>query len=227
MAVELKQVREILQAEEPNYTRAARLGPEILPHLEQLILTADALLASKAAYLASQIEDEKSVELLKHAASRPEPQVRVAAAAWAGNAPAGEETLAALLVDPDEGVVKAALTAARGSKALVLQPLLQEVAASRGSSLLMGLANEALASAQSAARPDELSGAGEMIGDFPSLTAALPAPEERGAAEMKGEGVGDLTAAGTPLVSLTGAATRAVESADLKSHRRRPPRASA
>jgi HEAT repeat protein len=77
-----------------------------LPHLDTLVKTADAMLASKATYLASLIQDERSINVLKTAASSKYPEVRVAAAAGARNlnVTAAEEILLKLLVDTDAGV---------------------------------------------------------------------------------------------------------------------------
>lgn len=111
MTITLEQVRAALEPEEPNYERAARFGPEALPHLQTLIRTGDAMLASKAAYLAGVIRDEGSAEVLKEAARSEHPTVRVAAAAAARhlNVAASSEVLQALLSDGDTGVRKVAL----------------------------------------------------------------------------------------------------------------------
>ena len=55
MPVTMKQVRAALDPEEPDYEKAAKLGPEALPHLEKLISRKDPNLASKAASLAGMI----------------------------------------------------------------------------------------------------------------------------------------------------------------------------
>jgi hypothetical protein len=111
MTVTLEQVRAALEPEEPNYEQAARFGPEALPHLQTLIREGDQMLASKAAYLAGLIRDEKSAEVLKEAARSKHPVVRVAAAAAARhlNVSASSEVLHTLLGDGDMGVRKVAL----------------------------------------------------------------------------------------------------------------------
>ena len=78
MVVTMKQVREELDPDEPDYMKAAELGVEALPHLEEIVKTGDALLASKAAYLASLIPDEKSITVLKIASMSNFPEVRAA-----------------------------------------------------------------------------------------------------------------------------------------------------
>jgi hypothetical protein len=110
MAVTMTDVREALDPEEPNYKRAAALGPDALPHLEVLVTTAEPMLASKATYLASLIEDVRAGDVLDKAAQHADPVVRVAAAAAAVNlagAPAGD-LLRRLADDPDAGVRKVA-----------------------------------------------------------------------------------------------------------------------
>jgi hypothetical protein len=110
MPVTMEDVRAALDPEEPNYPKAARLGPEALPHLKELVNSGDAMLASKAAYLASLIADEGATDVVEHAARRSEPIVRVAAAAAAANlaGAAGERVLRSLATDTDPGVRKVA-----------------------------------------------------------------------------------------------------------------------
>ena len=79
MSVSMKDVREILDADEPNYEDVPDLGTEALPHLEQLIGGDDALLASKATYAASLIPGGS--DAVETATDSPDPVVRVAAAA--------------------------------------------------------------------------------------------------------------------------------------------------
>lgn len=115
MTVTIADVRAALDPEEPDYERAAQLGPDALPHLEHLIRTAEPLLASKAAYLASLILDVSTVDVLSVAFQRTEPEVRVAAVAGARNLPSPEADLliARALQDQDLGVRKVALKSMR------------------------------------------------------------------------------------------------------------------
>jgi hypothetical protein len=111
MAVTMKQVRAVLDPEEPDYASGAALGPEALPHLDALVNAGDQMLASKAAYLASLIADPRSADVVQKAARSANPAVRVAAAAAAPNLKAGgEEVLRGLAGDPDGGVRKVART---------------------------------------------------------------------------------------------------------------------
>ncbi len=82
MATTEAQVRAYLEPEEPNYkAAAAALGAEALPVLETLVQGADPLLASKAAYLASLVPDERAARVLEQASRSEHATVRVAAAA--------------------------------------------------------------------------------------------------------------------------------------------------
>jgi HEAT repeat protein len=109
--VATEQVREILEAEEPDYERAASLGPGILPQLETLVNGPDVGLAAKAASLAGLVAREESVPVLEQAARRQERVVRVAAAAATRHMPPSTVTpvLRTLLEDGDEGVRRMAL----------------------------------------------------------------------------------------------------------------------
>jgi hypothetical protein len=111
MAVTMEDVRAALDPEEPDYTNAAQLGPQALPHLEVMVSSGDTMLASKAAYLASLIKGgAKSAEIVATAAQSSDPAVRVAAAAAASNlSPSGANAvLLELVADPDPGVRKVA-----------------------------------------------------------------------------------------------------------------------
>jgi len=111
MAVSIKQVRSALEPDEVDYTQAARLGADALPHLHALIRGPDPMLASKAAYLAGLIADERSTAVVQEAASRREPVIRIAAATGAGHLPpsAASSVLLSLLNDADVGVRRAAI----------------------------------------------------------------------------------------------------------------------
>jgi hypothetical protein len=110
MAVTMKNIRAALDPEEPDYQEAAKLGAPALPHLEALVTSDDAMLASKATYLASLIKNKKSAAIVERAAHSDVPAVRVAAAAAASNlaAPEADTVLVALVGDPDPGVRKVA-----------------------------------------------------------------------------------------------------------------------
>jgi hypothetical protein len=117
MSVTIAKVRALLDVDEPNYAEAAKLGPQAVPLLETLVREGDAMLASKATYLASLIQSDRSLDVVKAAAESSDPVVRVAAAAALRNLPDAprDEVLSGLLGDEDPGVRKAALKAAPAS----------------------------------------------------------------------------------------------------------------
>jgi hypothetical protein len=107
MPVTMEEVVNQLDREEPNYTQAAQLGSEALPHLITLIQGGNLGLAAKAASLAGTINAGQSADVLEMAARHPEPVVRVAAAASAKNLTSIPTSLAMqLLNDSDSGVRK-------------------------------------------------------------------------------------------------------------------------
>ena len=111
MPVTMKQVRAALDPEEPDYEKAAKLGPEALPHLEKLIARKDPNLASKAASLAGMIKDERAARVVEKAAKHEDVRVRVAAVYSAQFLPPEDASrvLTAALSDKDVGVQKVAL----------------------------------------------------------------------------------------------------------------------
>jgi HEAT repeat protein len=105
LVVTLEHVIAVLSPDEPNYKGAAQLSPDWLPHLEVLIKN-DPSLAAKAAYLASLIQDERSVSIIDLAAKSSIREVRVTAAYAVKNLrfKAIDDILNILKDDPDEGV---------------------------------------------------------------------------------------------------------------------------
>jgi HEAT repeat protein len=123
MAMSFAQVRHMLLAFEPDYPAMARLGPQLLPHLRQLVSGRDKMLASKAAYLASLVDHPQAVDVVRAAAQSASAPVRVAAAGALRNLrhPAAAGAILALLNDRDPGVRKFAVkaSAARPNSALL------------------------------------------------------------------------------------------------------------
>ncbi|RLK55239.1 hypothetical protein [Actinokineospora cianjurensis] len=81
MAVTMQHVRQQLSAQEVDYSTAAELGDDALPHLEELASRADTVLACKALYLASLIGGPRSTEIIASAADHADPIIRIAASA--------------------------------------------------------------------------------------------------------------------------------------------------
>ena len=132
MAITMKDVRAFLDPEEPNYAAAAKsLGPAALPFLLELVRGGDLGPASKATYLASLINSDRSVEVIEAAAATNEPILRVAAASGLQNLKTAhaERLLNILKSDPDPGVrkvmVKSAAHVSSPRVAAVLKQLAQ------------------------------------------------------------------------------------------------------
>jgi hypothetical protein len=125
VSVTMKQVRAHLDRDEPDYPAAAQLGVDAIPHLVQLVVGSDPMLASKAAYLASLVQDDRSKAVLEQAASNPHVEVRIAAAAGMRNVEQSPTALADILLnDGDVGVRKIALRSieARSLKSATVGP---------------------------------------------------------------------------------------------------------
>ena len=129
MAVTMKQVLAQIDKDEPDYPRAAKLGPQALPHLRTLIEADDPMRASKAAYLASLIGGPDAIEVLDDASRRKEPEVRVAVAhALQNTRDAPPQLVVRLLGDADPGVRKLALRTAGRLKSPELRPKVETIA---------------------------------------------------------------------------------------------------
>lgn len=113
MAIAKEQVVRALMPDEPDYSKAATLGPEALPFLDDLVAHGEPGLAAKAVSLAGRIQDKRAVQVLEKAMKRPEPHIRVAAAAAALvlKVPDAETILFHLLDDGDVGVRRVAVEA--------------------------------------------------------------------------------------------------------------------
>jgi HEAT repeat protein len=79
---------------------AAALGPEALPHLEVLVTGPDPMLASKATYVAGQIQAPGTMRILEIAARSEDRQIRITAAT----------TITALPPDQARGLMTTLLT---------------------------------------------------------------------------------------------------------------------
>jgi len=114
MPVTMQQVLAEIDKDEPDYNVFPGLGPEALPHLEQIVEAQDPLRATKAAYAASVIPGAASTDVLTKAAGHPDAQVRVAVAHGLRNSgdTATTAVLSQLLDDDDSGVRKLALSSA-------------------------------------------------------------------------------------------------------------------
>jgi hypothetical protein len=127
--ITMEQVRAQLDRDEPDYAEAAKLGPDAIPHLTQLVQGGDPMLASKAAYLASLIQSDKSTTVLELAARSSHDQVRIAAAAGVRNLKQVEAPLLNLLVhDLDAGVRKVTLRSIEAKPQAGAKAMVEEIA---------------------------------------------------------------------------------------------------
>jgi len=146
MQVTLQEVLRQLDIDEPDYTALAALGPDAVPHLTTLIRGEDPGIASKAAYLASLIHSDESVDALSLAVASPHDTVRVAAAAALRNLPPPQAARLAdrLLDDADVGVRKLAVTAAGRLGLTTLEGKVRSMASTDDDQALRQIAREEL-----------------------------------------------------------------------------------
>jgi HEAT repeat protein len=144
MSVTMQQVLAQLQRDEPNYMEAAQLGVDALPHLAQIVQYEDALLASKAAYLASLIQSDQSFAVLEQAVGSPHPEVRVAAASGIRNLSQlpPQPMLERLLRDQDIGVRKEVLRSIEYQQPVGFKAQVEEIAKNDPNIDIQRLANK-------------------------------------------------------------------------------------
>ncbi len=147
MSVTLQEVLKQLDTDEPDYMALTALGPDAVPHLTTLVRSADPGLASKAAYLASMIQTDESIDALSSAVASPHEVVRVAAAAGLRNLPAPQAARLAdrLLDDGDVGVRKVALSAVGRLGLMSLEPKVRSMASRDAEVALRAAAKQELA----------------------------------------------------------------------------------
>lgn len=111
MVVTKEQVLAVLYPDEPNYNEAAKLGPEALPHLDNLVKGDDPHLAAKATSLASHIQYKESMDVLRSAAQSKQAVVRLAAAVGSRNLKVTgiDSILESMVNDRDDSIRKYAM----------------------------------------------------------------------------------------------------------------------
>ena len=146
MAITYEEVRRRLDVDEPDYIELQGMGAEALPHLTQMVVSADEMLAAKATFLAGIIPEGDSAAAVSEAVESPHDVVRVAAASTAANLPAeaSTEILSALLDDVDVGVRKVAVKSAitQGSPELLAK--VKQLAEQDAEPWIRALATESL-----------------------------------------------------------------------------------
>lgn len=146
MAVTKEDVVRIIESDEPDYGRAARLGAEALPHLEVLAEGRDVGTAAKAVYAASVIGGHKAAAIVEKAAMHPEAIMRIAAASALRNLGAEDAAriAARTLRDSDFSVRKVSLQSAGASRAAALRQAVEEQLKIEKEPFLRNLAEETL-----------------------------------------------------------------------------------
>ena len=144
--VTMEQLRAILDADEPDYARAASLGQDALALIESLIEGNDRMLASKAAYLAGRMAGSGSTAVLAKAAQSSHIEVRIAAAAAARHLSGANasDLLVELLEDPDPGVRKVALKSVPFDATPALRRRIDHLSRTAPEAFLRSLSSEAL-----------------------------------------------------------------------------------
>jgi HEAT repeat protein len=146
MTVTTSQLRSHLDRDEPDYPALARLGPAILPQLEQLAGDRSTYVAANAASLAGIIGGDRAIGILAGAARNKSPLVRTAAAAAITRiqGPKAASTIAILLNDRDKGVRKFAIKAAATRPNAALASKVAELSKRDPQPHLRSLASQAL-----------------------------------------------------------------------------------
>jgi hypothetical protein len=147
MSLSLEELREELEADEPDYAAlAARFGPAAIVFLEQLARFNDPMIAPKAIYLAALIPDALAARIVLEAARHQDPRWKVAAAAAAADLnPADASAVVELLLkDADPGVRKTAVQSAPPQPSAALEAILKNAVASDTESYIRELAQKAL-----------------------------------------------------------------------------------
>jgi hypothetical protein len=162
----MKDVRKILDAEEPDYAALALLGPDSLPHLQKLATGDDVMLASKATYAASLLDDGAGHHVVLAAAESDEVLLRVAAAGSVKNLPTDQASaiLMDLIQDDDAGVRKLARTSVPDDAPEAL-----------------------LARSAQESDPDEGAGREQTFDTLNQLGAMMPGERQGGGGRMPGE----------------------------------------
>jgi len=115
MAVSINVLRNVLSSDEPDYEGLRRLGPALLPQLQQLVRDRNAYLAANAASLAGMIGGAQAAAVLQQAGRSPSADVRIAAAGALRHLRGANVSglLASLSKDRDPDVRMSALKASR------------------------------------------------------------------------------------------------------------------
>jgi len=185
MAVTMQDVRAVLDPEEPDYEFASLLGPEALPHLETLVRGDDPMLASKAAYLAGLLDDERSADVVNQAGQSDDATVRVAAAAAARHltGTGASDVLISLLSDSDPGVRTVALKSVPDTATGDLRSLVEDISGSEGDDAVRELSGQVLRRLSDHPPGSEAEVRGAPPGEMPPLGTSQGGMSDRGSGQ--------------------------------------------
>ncbi|MGR9108000.1 MAG: HEAT repeat domain-containing protein [Gammaproteobacteria bacterium] len=143
MAIPISQLSRLLNSDEPDYSKLARLGPKILPQLAQLVTSNDEYVAANAASLAGMIKHDKALAVLARASRSPSAPVRIAAAGALRrlNHPKVNGLIARLMNDGDKGVRKFAVKAVAGRSNPDLLAKIAEISRNDPSTVIRSIAS--------------------------------------------------------------------------------------
>jgi len=185
MAVTMQDVRAVLDPEEPDYEFAALLGPEALPHLETLVRGDDPMLASKAAYLAGLLNDERSADVVNQAGQSDHATVRVAAAAAARHltGTGASDVLISLLSDSDPGVRTVALKSVPDAATDDLRSLVEDINSSEGDEAVREVSRQVLQRLSDFPSSSDTEVSGAPAGEMPPLGSSAGGMSDAGSGQ--------------------------------------------
>ena len=154
MPISMKQLKQALECDEPDYQKLAKLGNSAVRHLHHLIKDKSPMLASKAASLATMIGTHDAAKVVEKGAQHKDITVRVAAAHGAPllSEKDAEPFLLRLLSDRSADVVFRATRAAAECTLPSIQTKLQSLSKRRKQSHIRAAAKESLQAVSSALR---------------------------------------------------------------------------
>ena len=115
MPLSYKELRAMLDVDEPDYPGLTTMAAGAMKHVRKLAASGDVTVATKAVSLAGMIGGSGAIEVVSDAAKSDDPVMRIAAAhaaAFLPDHPKVARIVGTLLADDDVGVVKLAARAA-------------------------------------------------------------------------------------------------------------------
>jgi hypothetical protein len=147
MALTANELRILLGADEPDYAAiAAKAGKDSGSAIAEVAKGDDTMMASKAVYLASVVNDNDSLSIIAEAAESPVSRVRLAAASALPNlAATTRNKIAEKLIDKDDvSVQKLTLRAVQGKIPASLKKKISNLNKASGSEVIRDLSDTTL-----------------------------------------------------------------------------------